>query len=70
MAHRSALLSCSPTTDFSPAVPLDLATAPGCGLLLYLIVSLHTDNIDIVKLSGLETSEETKTLQEGNMGLP
>lgn len=40
------------------------------GLLLYFIVSLDTDNIDIVKLSGLETSEDSKALQEGNRGLP
>lgn len=42
MAHRSAL-SCSPATEFSPAVPVDLATAPGCLLafcfnLLFLLI--------------------------------
>lgn len=33
------------------------------GLVLHLIVSLNTDNIDIVKLSGLETSEDSKALR-------
>lgn len=43
MAHRSALPSCPPDTDFSPSVLLDLATAPGCLLsfcftVLFLLI--------------------------------